>query len=128
MKHKLAELGGWLLNRYADHIQKQRILTECVKKHFNTVSAEDILHENADGTISFKGEKLDGSIKKELGVQARVLEDMFVWKVIREDVLYTVNRRMYDGAAEIQDMISAKVAVWLFKEVIERRLKKLKSN
>ena len=126
MKRALLKLALWYIQNFSDDKTKHRILTLCVKKHFNTVSADDILKANTDGTIQFGVEKFDRTVLTELKNQAEFLEKMLLWKVIDKDVLYEVNKRMQELGAELQDMISAKVALWLFKEVIEKRLKRLR--
>ena len=124
--HRLADIALWILKRYASEETQHKILTECVKHHFNLVSADDILRQEPDGTMRFEGKTLDGTYRKELREQAALLDKLLLWRVLKTDVRYNINKKMYDGAAVIQHMISGKVAEWLFEEVIQKRINHLK--
>ena len=127
LKHQLAKLALWALKqgKYADDKTKNMILTEAVKHLFNTISADDILKENPDGTINFKGRMLTPNYRKDLREQAKLLPDLMLWKVLQADIKYQLNKKMFDEPLITQDVMWGKLLLY-YNDVIKTRIDKLK--
>lgn len=127
IKHSLASLALWMLkqSKYADERTKNMILTEAVKHLFNTVSADDILKENPDGTIRFEDKILTENYRKDLREQAKLLPELLLWKVLQADIKYQLNKKMFEEPLITQDVMWGKLLVF-YNDVIQTRIKKLK--
>lgn len=123
----LAKLALWFLKRYSDDITKNLILTEATKHLFNTISAEDVLKENLDGTLNFEDKLLDASYRKDLREQAKLLPKLMLWRVLQKDIQYQLNKRMFgDVNLKINHelLFTGKLILWL-NEVINARIRSL---
>jgi len=127
LKHKLAQLALWAIkqSKYADEKTKNMILTEAVKHLFNTVSADDILKENPDGTIRFEDRTLSQTYRKDLREQAKLLPDLLLWKVLQADIKYQLNKKMYEESLITQDVMWGKLIMW-YNDIIRTRIERLK--
>lgn len=127
VKHNLARLALWSLKKakYADEGTKNMILTEAVKHLFNTVSADDILKENPDGTIRFEDRVLTENYRKDLREQAKLLPELLLWKVLQADIKYQLNKKMFEEPLITQDVMWGKLLIF-YNDVINTRIKKLK--
>lgn len=123
MRKLLVKLALYILK----NSEKERdiILTEAVKKLFCTVSADEILKENPDGTIQFEGKTLDASYKKNLQEQANLLTNMLLWKVLKKDVEYQLRKKMFEETVLNGDMVWGKLLTFLW-DIINTRITRLK--
>lgn len=96
-------------------------LTEIVKKHFNTISEDDILKEDKEGWF-FEGQKIPDEVIKVLSGQADAILRMKAWEVIKKDAKYISNKKMFFKSQTEYDLIAGKLLLYLFN-VIESRLK-----
>ena len=127
LKHLSARFALWLLNnvKYTDLKTRNMVLTEAVKHLFNTVSADDILKENPDGTIKFENKTFTPNYRQDLREQAKLLPDLFLWKVLRADIKYQLNKKMFQESLITEDVMWGKLLLWLW-DCIETRIDKLK--
>lgn len=128
MKKRLAKLALWFLKntKYCDEATKNMILSEAVSHLFNTITVEDVLKENPDGTLQFEGKTLDASRKKDLKEQAELLPNLLLWKVIQKDIQYQINRKLYNEANITTDMLWGKLILY-YNDIIKTRIEKFKS-
>ena len=127
LRKQSAKLALWLLKRakYAPPETKNLILTEAVKHLFNTISADDILKENPDGTIRFEDKVLTSSYRQDLREQAKLLSSLLLWKVLQKDIKYQLNKKMFEEARITEDVLWSKLLMWL-NDCINTRIEKLK--
>ena len=88
MRKLFVYLALWMLKnaKYADEEIKNKVLTEAVCHLFNTISAEDILKFNDDGSIRFEDKIFPSTYKKELREQAELLPKLLLWKIIQKKI------------------------------------------
>lgn len=126
MKYLIAKLALRLLKKckYADKQTKNLILTEAIKHLFNTVSADDILKENLDGTIKFEDKILPSSYSQDLREQAKLLPNLLLWKVLQADIKYQLNKKMFEESLITEDVMWGKLLIYL-NDIIKTRIEKL---
>ena len=78
MKVFLTKLALRIIKKYANEETRREILTEAVEHLFYTISADDILKVNPDGTLQFEGKTLDASYRKDLREQVALLENLLI--------------------------------------------------
>lgn len=100
------------------------ILTLAVKKLFNTIDADDILKPLDGGEWSFEGKTLSRAQIDILMAEAAQFEKTMLWKVLRKDILYQANRKMYLQAENNEHVITAKFWLYTF-DTMRTRLKSL---
>lgn len=104
--------------------ERHVILTLAVKKLFNTISADDILKPLAGGEWSFEGKTLSKGQVDLLMMEAGQLEEMLLWKVLRKDILYQANRKMFLQAENVEHVVTGKFWLYTF-DTIKTRLSSL---
>lgn len=117
----LTKFTLWLLKR----CNKRALLKEAVKDLYCAVSSDDILKSNPDGTIRFMDKSLTPDYKKSLKEQAEVFEKMMLWKVLKKDIEYQINKKMFKEAKCDLDVVWGQLLTFLW-DVIEDRLSKIK--
>ncbi len=120
----LAKLALFILKHIKDESAKNAVLTEAVKHLFCTISADDILKENSDGTLKFEDKLLDFSYRKDLREQAKLLPNLLLWRVIQKDIQYQLRKKMFEEATITGDMVWGKLLIWL-NDVIKTRIERL---
>lgn len=127
MKKFLAKIALWFLKqaKYCDEKTKHEILSEAVAHLFNTVSADDVLKDLPDGTTRFEGKTLDSSYRKDLREQAKILENLLIWKVLKKDIQYQLNKKMYFEPLITADVMWGKLMVF-YDDIIRTRIERLK--
>lgn len=124
----IRRLGGYvdindLVDQEADQETRREILTRAVRKHFNTISADDILKETTEGW-RFEGEPLPDHQQKLLISESEQIINSLAWKVITADVKYLANKKMFLTAANLQDVDNGKF--WLYiLDMLRTRLQSL---
>lgn len=115
LRKKLIKLlGGYAYNSH-------EALTELVKDHYNTISEDDILKKTDDG-LMFEGQKIPDEVVKIISNQADAILRMKAWEIIRNDVKYISNKKMFLSSQSEYDLIAGKLVLYLFN-TIEKRLK-----
>jgi len=110
--------------RDRDLLEKYKILTLAVKKLFNTIGAEDILHENEFGQWLASGKPISEGEKKLLQAEAVQLLGMKLWKVLQDDVKYQANKKMFILAENEMQVATGKF--WLYTlDTMKTRLESL---
>src|SRR3990167_4079393 len=94
--------------RNTDDVQKKyQILTLATKKLFNTVSSDDILKQNEDGSWMAEGRPLTHLEVKALVSEAQAIQNTRLWKLLDKDVKYLCNQKMR-AATTILELEGAK--------------------
>ncbi len=97
----------------------KKLLIRYLTRYLNWVSEDDILIISSEG-IRHKGRYLSKDQVTQLTEQAKAIRGMYLWKVLRDEVLYTaqlmfIKARNYDGTLSARLLLRA-------IEVIEKRL------
>lgn len=118
----------WAIGRIKkknDEARKHAILSLAVQKLFNMVGPEDILHINERGQWIYRGRPLtDGEITA-LREEAAVFTKSKLWQVLRLDVKYQLNKKMFEEARVPLDLVWAQLTLF-YDDIIRTRLKSLK--
>lgn len=104
--------------------QRNQILTLAVKKLFNTIDADDILKAGAPGQWIFEGKILSKAQVQMLIAEAAQLEQTLLWKVLKKDILYQANRKMYLHAENDLHVVTAKFWLYTF-DAFRTRMKSI---
>lgn len=115
-----------LLSKY-NIIAKHIVLTEAVKDLFNTISADDILRFEKDGSIKFEDKTLPSVYKKDLQEQAKLLPNLMLWRIIKKDIQYQLNKKMFQESKITEDLLWGKLILWLY-DCMETRIKQLSDS
>ena len=103
---------------------KHRILTEAVKKLFNTIGPDDILGVNEDGSWRFEGRDLLQVEVKELQEAGKQFSKSKLWKVLETELKYQANKKMFMESQSDMDLVAGKLLLFL-TDVIKTRLKRM---
>lgn len=127
----IQELGGFATIedaieaiREKDSKERNAILTMAVKKLFNTIGPDDILQPVSGGQWLLEGKPLNKNQVELLMTEAAQLENTLLWKVLRKDVLYQANKKMYLLAENDMQVVTAKFWLYTF-DVMRTRMKSI---
>lgn len=128
----IRKLGGFnTVNEAIDSIEtvteKHELLTRAVKRHFNTIGPDEILHEADSGEWMFKGKPLNKGQQQLLVSESKVFLSLMLWEVLQADVKYQANRQMYRLARTETDIIMGKCWEYVL-DVIRTRLKSIEKG
>lgn len=123
----IAAKGGYLTIQDAiEAIKKLQtkdrntILTLAVKKLFNTISADDILKPDESGQWIFGTKVLSEAQVNALVIEAAQLESTLLYKVLKADILYQINKKMYLLAENEMHVITSKFWLYTFDTIKTR--------
>lgn len=106
--------------------EKHQVLTEAVKHLFNVMGAEDVLHRNMEtGLLEFRGRPMTDTDEQMLRAEAKVFESSRLWRMLRADVKYQLNIKMFENPNTQNELLWGKLLLFL-DSVIDNRLKQLK--
>lgn len=127
----IEKLGGYAtIDDAIEQIRKMElkernvILTLAVKKLFNTIDADDILKPATAGQWMFEGQILSKGQVELLMAEADQFDKMLLWKVLRKDILYQANRKMYLLSENDMQVVTAKFWLYTF-DVFKTRMKSI---
>ncbi len=103
---------------------KRVILTEAVKKFYNSIDSEDILRQNTDGTWIFEGRQLSQSEVANLQQEAQLIKSSKLWRVIKLDIKYQLGKKMFEEAKCLDDILWGQLLTYL-NDIIQTRLRKM---
>lgn len=100
--------------------EKHRILTLAVKKLFNTISADDILRRNADGSWQLQGKPITPQEVDAMRSEADAIINTRMWKILQLDLKYHANKAMFVESSNNADLTAGKVLLLLTHHVRTR--------
>lgn len=104
--------------------ERRDILTMAVKKIFNTIGPDDILKPMPGGQWMFEGRPLTKAQVDLIMLEATQLDTMLLWKILKKDILYNANKKMYLLAENDMQVVTAKFWLYTF-DVMNTRLKSI---
>lgn len=116
MKDKIIKLlGGYT---------KSDVLTEVVKDLYNSIGSDDILTEISPAEWRYKDKTLGPAQQKALIAEATVFLSGKLWDILKDDIKYQSNKKMFVNSASNEDLVAGKL--WLLTlDAIDTRLKSL---
>jgi hypothetical protein len=126
MRKFLVKLALYVIKsqKYTDEETRKLILGEAVAHLFNTVTADDVLKENPDGSFKFEDKTLPNIYRKDLKEQAKLIPNLLLWKVIQKDIQYQINKKMYQECKITTDMLWGQMILY-YNELINERIKRM---
>lgn len=127
----IRKLGGFanlddaisFIKNEQDESKKNEILTEAVKKLFNTIDADDILRFK-NGDHYFKGVPMNKAQYQALLEEVEAFKTFKFWEIIKTDVKYQLNKKMFEDANVELDLVWGKLITWLF-DCVKTRIEKM---
>lgn len=99
---------------------RERLLNWVVKHLFNGITKKDIF-QIKDGEIYYRERPLKEDQKQRVIERANVYKEDEFWKMLRREVRYQANRKMYYKSKDWQDMFFSKAALWAV-EIMEKKV------
>lgn len=125
--HKLkgfANVEDFLENiRKLETKEKYRILDVAIKRLFNHVSEDEILHQTETGEWMFEGRPMVKGEYENVVEQARRLKDSFLFRVLDKDVKYQSYKKMREATTLFQ-LESAKMLEYIW-DILKTRIKRM---
>lgn len=106
--------------------ERYRILALAVKKLFSTIGVEDILIQKNKKWL-FQGNELSDAEQKTLKAQAQSLLGSKLWTILKNEVVYHANRKMFILSRTTDDMVAGKLWLYTF-DTLETRLQRMIKN
>ena len=108
-----------------DFPRKNEILTEAVKRLFSTISPEDVLQRDKEtGLLKLKGGLISEGEERMLKAEAKTFMTSKLWRAIKIDLRFQLQRKMFDEASITQDILWGKLLLW-YNDCVKATLKKL---
>lgn len=102
---------------------KRKLINILVRKLFKFVTVDEILLQKKDGF--YVGErKIEQKFMKELKGQANILLDMEVYQLVRKELTYVADKRMFEASADYDDMMFGKAMLYCL-DLIHQKFTKL---
>lgn len=112
---KLLELFG--------ESEREMLLTELVKKHFNTIGEEDIFRI-IDGVSTFEGRELGSDETDLIIAEVKQIQKMTTWKILEKEIMYRANEKMYLNSTDTFHLTMGKSWQYVF-DVMNSKLKSI---
>jgi len=111
-----------MFQRLKDYI-RERILTIQVKDLYNTIDEDDILKRvGTDWTVA--GKPVSEQYFKRIVSEAELLKKSELWRVLKADIRYRANKRMFEESTSTMDLTMGKM--WLYTlDTIDTKLNNL---
>lgn len=107
-----------------DAKEKHQLLTEAVGHLFNTIGANDILTIKEKKWF-FQDRELDENQVHQLVEEMTFFKKSKLWQVLKADLRYQANKRMFIDSRTIDDLVAGKLILF-YIDIIETRLNKIK--
>jgi hypothetical protein len=102
----------------------QRTFINLLVHHlFNAVTEKDILQMKGRD-IYFQGQKISKENALKLKADAKIWGDSMLWQVLSIEAKSAANKRMFDRAVTIEDIIAGKMMLYSI-DIIEQKLAQL---
>lgn len=103
--------------------RKHKVLTEAVKHLFNAIGPEDILREEK-GVFIFRGKPMTQAESDLLRAEAEQFVGSKLWRVLRMDVRWQLNKKMFIEPNITMDVLWGKLLLF-YDDIYKTRLQKL---
>ena len=111
----------WLIKKLG---LRDEVITQAVRKLYNTIGPEDILKQNTEGQWIVEGRVISEAEKQLLISEANQFLSTKLWKVLQADIKYQSNKKMYIESRSVDDITFGKM--WTYTlDAIKTRLQSL---
>lgn len=107
-----------------DMKRRHEILTLCVKRLFNTIGENDIIRVHDSGHWIHAGKPLRIEEVKMLQAEAEAFQKMHLYKVLKNELRYWSNRKMFIDSVDVGDIVAGKLLVY-YIDIVETRIKRM---
>lgn len=129
----ITKLGGFpdldaaitRIKNSGDAVRKHEILTEAVKRLYNAIGPDDILHQNDQGLWEFQGKAITEPEMRQLREEAKILLSMKLWRVLKLDIKYQLGKKMFEEASNLEALVWGKLLTF-HDDILRTRLQRLK--
>lgn len=121
------KIFDWALGRIKrsdDEARKRALLQAAVAHLFNTITADDILRQRADGQWMLRGRPLTLEEMNQLRMEAVDLQKMKIWQVLRLDAKYQIGKRVFEEAKVPLDVVWGQLLTF-YDDILVTRLKRI---
>lgn len=105
---------------------RKKTINFLVHHLFRGIVEEDILHISKTGGIVYKGQKLDRESKEAIASQAKQIDDMFIWKILLDEMTYRAEEKMFTKSESYDGMLFGKAMLYNIN-ILKQRIKYLKN-
>ena len=110
------------MNVFKQRILKHKILNEAVADLFYSVTIDDLFSDKT-GKWMFMGNELKDHEVRKIVLEASNLKNSYLWKVLKTEMRYQANLKMFDEARNDYDLIAGKQILFNL-DVIQTSLNK----
>jgi len=105
---------------------RRKTINFVVKHLFRGINEEDILSSDGKGGIMYKGQVLDSRSKEMLASQARQIDDMFLWKILEDEITYQSYKKIFPESEHIEGTMFGKAMIHNLA-ILKKKIKTLKN-
>ena len=91
---------------------------------FNAITVDDILLFLPDGSIRYRGKRLDEAQVNELQESAEKFANSTIWKLLSDDAKYNANLKMYEESHDYNGMMFGKAMLYNL-DILSKRMEQL---
>ena len=102
---------------------QQKFINFLVKRLFNFIPVEEILVQKSDG-FYINGKKLEKKVMNEVRTQAKAILEFETYQLVRKELTYLANKKMFDDALVTEDLIFGKAMLYVL-DIIHQKFTKL---
>lgn len=104
--------------------EKHKVLTQAVKRLFNTIDTDDILKIHASGHWTWKGKPMRDVDIQLLKAEAVQFRNTRLWEVLQGELVHQSRKKMFINSASELDLVAGKLLVY-YIDIITTRLKRM---
>lgn len=103
---------------------QKKLLNVIVSDLYNGITVDDVLQVKGPTHITYRDRQLDKEQILQLKDSAATYVDSPLWVLLKEDVKYVANRKMFEKSGSFEEMQFGKAALWVVA-VIEEKINQL---
>lgn len=105
---------------------KKKFIHLLVRHLFKFVTIDDILTQKRDGFWYVGDKKIEKKFIQELKGQAKIIIEMEAYQLVRKELMYIADKRMFDASVNYDDMMFGKAMLYCL-DIIHQKFTKLSS-
>jgi len=99
---------------------RQKTINILTRHLFNTITESEILRSTKDG-LFLNGVIVGDSHARNLSAQSQMILETDAWNLLVKDMQFVAHKKIYLESTEIQQVIDAKLILWVL-DVMSRKL------
>ena len=105
---------------------RRKTINFVVKHLFRGITEEDVLSSDGKGGIMYKGQTLDKQSKEMIASQASQIDDMFLWRILQDEIRYQSYKQSFKKSESSEQMIFGKAMIHNLA-LLDKKIKNLKN-